>query len=258
MSSDPEGEDECCLCGRIWTDGDQGWPLCDSAGCSNVVCAICTSAVHVAELFFCPPCSGSGISAAAVAGGGVAAAVISCKDLGDNPPSLRALQRVISNLLESPYEAKFRRLRLANPKVKVLLDVPPARRILACVGFTEVDTGESAAAEPDLVCEGDVDCELLERLLQVLCGLTDSPAPNKPPAFSPPVSWSSPSSSLPSSNCPSSSSCSSSSQSSSSSVPCGGDELKAPPAAHHDGRTSPGGIRHHAAGGSNPLKKQRV
>ena len=61
------GADECSLCSKQWQEGQEGWPLCDSNGCENVCCVECTVTMDllVADLFYCPACSGAGVSAAA-------------------------------------------------------------------------------------------------------------------------------------------------------------------------------------------------
>lgn len=63
--------DECCVCGKVWQEGQQGWVLCDTDGCDSTVCVQCTTTLSliVSELFYSPLCAGTGISAAASAGG---------------------------------------------------------------------------------------------------------------------------------------------------------------------------------------------
>ena len=67
MQDDDVGADECCLCGKDWREGDTGWPLCDTEGCDSTLCTDCLrlTGASVGDLFFCPPCAGSGVSAAA-------------------------------------------------------------------------------------------------------------------------------------------------------------------------------------------------
>jgi len=64
-----DADDKCCLCGKLWTAGEDGWPLCDQLGCKNIVCSTCVShsGLPLADLFFCPLCTGSHASAKAVA-----------------------------------------------------------------------------------------------------------------------------------------------------------------------------------------------
>ena len=130
--------DECCMCGDVWTEGQQGWILCDSEnGCENTVCAKCATALNcsVSELFYCPICAGSGQSAAATAGGAVATAVAACAELEKLPLSFEATKKILTNLLHHPDDPKYRKLRLENKSVRQLVDLEPVLNILSSVGF---------------------------------------------------------------------------------------------------------------------------
>lgn len=171
--------DECSVCGRTWSKSDEGWPLCDS--CDGVVCKDCVAGLNlvVSDLFYCPTCSGAGETAAATAGGAVASAVKACADIDGLPMSKKALRRVLQNLLDSPDEAKFRKLRLSNKKVKELLDLEPVRRILESVGFTQCDeittipdTDEKQRSQV-LVLEGNIDVEQVAKFVEILDSLDD-------------------------------------------------------------------------------------
>ena len=192
MSADPEADvgqssnDECCLCGQAWTPAAKGWPLCDSPSCPNTCCADCAASASliVADLFYCPPCMGEGRTAAAAAGGALAAAVAACAELDGLPASRRIVRKILGRIAERPGEVKFRRLRLENPAVRSYVDLAPARRILASVGFVE---REEAGAGRDgggtggppvervLVLEGNADVDQIRGLVEVLDGLASDP-----------------------------------------------------------------------------------
>ena len=123
------------------------------------------------DLFYCPACAGAGESAAAVAGGALTAATLGLVDLAKMPRSLKALRRVVANARRE--DPKFRRLRLANASVKRALDVPPARRCLASIGFVErQEDGETV-----LVCDDLPDQDILDDVAQLLAGLDDEDEP---------------------------------------------------------------------------------
>ena len=171
---------------KDWTEGAAGWVLCDS--CENVVCPLCTTSLGllVSDLFYCPPCSGSGQSAAATVGGAVATAVAACAELEALPLSFKAVQRILTNLRKSPDEIKYRRLRLENPAVKKLVDLDPVLRILTSIGFVRKEEERSVAEEGSksddksgkppveqvLVLEGDADIGQIKDLLEILDGLS--------------------------------------------------------------------------------------
>jgi hypothetical protein len=172
-----------------WTEGAAGWVLCD--GCENVVCPVCTTSLGllVSDLFYCPPCSGSGQSAAATVGGAVATAVAACAELEALPLSFKAVQRILSNLSKNPDEVKYRRLRLENPAVRKYVDLDPVLRILTSIGFVRteeersVDNGPSSdkskpPVEQVLVLEGDVDECQINELLEILDGLSPESGDN--------------------------------------------------------------------------------
>ena len=182
--------DECCMCGEAWHEGKKGWVLCDTSECENTVCQNCTSllSLSVSELFFCPLCAGSGNSAAATAGATVVSAVAACSELEKLPLSFKATQKILSNLLKSPDEAKYRKLRIGeNKKVKELLDYEPVLNILTSVGFARKNCpreskSESKTTTPPteevLILEGEVPTSQIRELLNVLEGLTPTPTPN--------------------------------------------------------------------------------
>lgn len=162
-------EDECCLCGRLWDPSCTGWPLCDTPNCPNVCCSDCSQALIVSELFYCPPCSGSGESAAATVGGAVATAIGVCSELESLPLSRKAIQAILRNLTKEPDNPKYRKLRLNNKKVKSLLDLDPCRRLLTMVGFTEQEVDK----EPVLILDGSVNVSEVKQLLDIMDGLTN-------------------------------------------------------------------------------------
>ena len=168
--------DDCLLCGAIYC-GEAGWPLCDTPGCANVCCASCvaTTGLSVGDLFYCPACAGGGESAAAVAGGALTAATLGLVDLSKMPLSLKALRSVVKNVRND--DPKYRRLRLANPKVARALDVPPARRCLATLGFVERHEG----GERVLVADAKPDADVVDDVAALLQGLDDDDEGAPPP-----------------------------------------------------------------------------
>ena len=171
-----QSNDDCLLCGAIYC-GEAGWPLCDTPGCANVCCASCvaTTGLSVGDLFYCPACAGGGESAAAVAGGALTAATLGLVDLSKMPLSLKALRSVVKNARND--DPKYRRLRLANPKVARALDVPPARRCLATLGFVERDEG----GERVLVADAKPDADVADDVAALLQGLDDDDDGAPPP-----------------------------------------------------------------------------
>lgn len=177
--------DECCMCGEEWHEGKKGWVLCDTTECENTVCQNCTTSLSlsVSELFYCPLCAGSGNSAAATAGATVVSAVHACSELEKLPLSFKATQKILSNLLKSPEDPKYRKLRIAeNKKVKELLDFAPVLNILTSIGFarkhcqrqskSENETGSTMPTEEVLILEGEVPTSQIRDLLNILEGLT--------------------------------------------------------------------------------------
>lgn len=181
--------DECCICGQEWTDGEKGWVLCDSISCENCVCASCTQnlGLIVSDLFYCPPCSGSGESAAATVGGAVATAVAACAELEALPLSFKAVQKILLNLSRTPDEPKYRKLRLENKAVKKYVDLEPVLRILSSIGFVRREEERTVPVVPDqessearslpqveqvLVLEGSVDVGQIKEILEILDGLS--------------------------------------------------------------------------------------
>lgn len=181
--------DECCICGQEWNEGEKGWVLCDA--CDNTVCTNCTQSLGliVSDLFYCPPCSGSGQSAAATLGGAVATAVAACAELEALPLSFKAVQKILTNLSKNPDELKYRKLRLENKAVKNYIDLEPVLRILTSIGFVRREEKRKAAAGRDegeasasssaaplveqvLVLEGSVDVGQINELLEILDGLS--------------------------------------------------------------------------------------
>jgi hypothetical protein len=178
--------DECCICGEEWQEGEKGWVLCDAEECENTVCQKCTSllSLSVSELFYCPPCAGSGNSAAATAGAAIVSAVAACSELEKLPLSFKATQKILTNLLKSPEEAKYRKLRITeNKKVKELLDYEPVLNILTSVGFVrkhcpreqEIEDETITPTEEVLILEGEVPISQIRDLLNILEGLTPQP-----------------------------------------------------------------------------------
>ncbi|KAL3926122.1 MAG: hypothetical protein SGBAC_013594 [Bacillariaceae sp.] len=165
-------EDECCLCGRLWDSSCTGWPLCDTPNCPNVCCTTCSPALIVSDMFYCPPCSGTGKSAAATVGGAIATAIAVCAELESLPLSQNAIQAILKNLLKQPDNPKYRKLRLNNKKVKGLLDLDPCRRLLTMVGFAEQEVDN----EPVLILEGSISIDEVKQILNILDGLSEETA----------------------------------------------------------------------------------
>eukprot|EP00729_Bicosta_minor_P008272 gene8272-15118_t len=142
------GADECCMCNKRWQPGLDGWPLCDSNGCSNVVCNECTAMMSllVSDLFYCPECAGSGVSAAALAGGAIASAVKACSELVPFPRTLRA----------------------------------PSRKLAAAASSAPASASSAAAPPPSgvLVCGGFLDTEHILKLIEVLDSFVNVPLDN--------------------------------------------------------------------------------
>jgi hypothetical protein len=177
--------DECCMCGEIWHEGQEGWILCDTDGCENTVCVQCTNKLSliVSELFYCPLCAGSCNSAAASAGAAVASAVVAATELEKLPLSFKALQKVLSNLVKSPENQKYRKLRLENKKVKELFDFESVLNVLTSVGFVRKqcpreqqhnDNGTTTTSQTEevLILEGEVHVSQIKDLLDVFEGLS--------------------------------------------------------------------------------------
>ena len=181
------------MCGHEWSEGEKGWVLCDSTSCENTVCPSCTQnlGLIVSDLFYCPPCSGSGQSAAATVGGAVATAVAAFAELEALPLSFKAVQKILANLAKTPDEPKYRKLRLENKAVKKYIDLEPVLRILASIGFVRREEErklpvvhhqgeESSEAYPAplppveqiLVLEGSVDVGQIKELIEILDGLS--------------------------------------------------------------------------------------
>lgn len=185
FSRGEDSNDECCICGVEWTEGCNGWVLCDAEQCPNTVCSSCTSALSlsVSELFYCPQCAGSGESAAAVLGGAVSTAVAACNELQKLPLSFKATRRILNNIVSKPDAMKFRRLRLDNKAVKELINLEPVLNILTSVGFTRKfcdvsvaegsSTDATTAKEEVLLLEGAVPIDLITELLEILDGVSN-------------------------------------------------------------------------------------
>ena len=64
----------------------------------------------------------------------------------ENDETLATLKKVIQNTAQAPTEAKFRKLKLSNPKIKELLvDVPGALESLVQFGWVKVFSAPAAA-----------------------------------------------------------------------------------------------------------------
>lgn len=190
MNVGEESNDECYICGIEWTEGTQGWVLCDTDQCPNTVCITCTSALSlsVSELFYCPSCAGSGDSAAAVVGAAVASAVAACVELEKLPLSFKATRRILENLVAKPDEPKYRRLRLENKAVKELIDLEPVLNILTSIGFTKKLCDRSIPHDSDttttpkeelLILEGLVPVDRIHDLLEIFDGMSNGVESNK-------------------------------------------------------------------------------
>jgi len=190
--NDTVGDDECCLCGAEWSEGQQGWILCDSHACENTVCRKCTTTLSllVSDQFYCPICSGSGESAAATLGGAVSTAVAACLELEKLPLSFSTVQKILTNLQLHPDEQKYRKLRLENKSVKELCDLEPVLNILTSVGFIRTHCARQSKkkknvdidlppTEEVLLLEGPVPTEQVNELLQILNGLSSGDGTEK-------------------------------------------------------------------------------
>jgi hypothetical protein len=183
--------DECCMCGEDWHEGETGWVLCDTEDCENTVCQQCTNllSLSVSELFYCPLCAGKGNSAAATAGAAVVSAVAACSELLEKLPlSFKATHKILSNLLKSPEEARYRKLRITeNKKVKELIDYEPVLNILTTVGFVRKQCAReqknvdetTTPTEEVLILEGEVPILQIQDLLNIFEGLTPQPQNNQ-------------------------------------------------------------------------------
>jgi hypothetical protein len=56
-------------------------------------------------------------------------------DAASSLRTLRALERLVANILESPDDAKFRKLRVTNPKIALLLAARGVQPFLVAVGW---------------------------------------------------------------------------------------------------------------------------
>jgi hypothetical protein len=93
----------------------------------------------VSDLFYCPTCAGSGNSAAATIGGAIATAVSAIVELEKLPLSYNTTKQILSNLVNHPNEAKYRKLRLENKAVRELVDLEPVLNILTSIGFVRLN-----------------------------------------------------------------------------------------------------------------------
>lgn len=185
-------EDECHLCGKMWTEDQPGWPLCDTKHCPNTICRECTSRHGLsvsAELFYCPTCAGSSSASAAAQLGGVATSTIHAltKTLGKLPASQRTLRTILHNLYLHPEEPKYRILRLENKRISSEINLEPIRNVLDLVGFVQ---GQQPRAKPKpdypsteaiLHVESVVDRDFLKELIDILDGLLSLPAHDDEP-----------------------------------------------------------------------------
>lgn len=178
-----DSNDDCFICGTRWVAGFEGWVLCDA--CPNTVCPVCTSSLSlsVGEMFYCPACAGSGESAAAMVGGGMAMAVTACAELKKLPLSFRATRRILSNLVSKPHDMKYRKLRFENKVVKELIDIEPVMNILVSVGFTRricerslsentKNTTNQTRKEEVLLLEGTIPLDHVNNLLEIIDGIS--------------------------------------------------------------------------------------
>ena len=112
----------------------------------------------------------------------MATAVAACAELEKLPLSFKAVQKILSNLVNKPNEPKYRRLRLENKAVKELIDLEPVLNILTSVGFVRkqcdrpsLENSETLKnpKEEVLILEDSVPIELVNDFLDVLDGMTN-------------------------------------------------------------------------------------
>eukprot|EP00884_Botryococcus_braunii_P021421 jgi/Botrbrau1/7963/Bobra.9_2s0116.4 len=93
---------------------------------------------------------------------------------------LQLLCRLLQNVLMQPSEPKYRRLRLANPKIQALADLPGGLELLQACGFAivpeEQDGGEGAQLQVTLLLPEDADLSPLQAALHLLAPPTPSGA----------------------------------------------------------------------------------
>jgi hypothetical protein len=90
-----------------------------------------------------------------------------------------ALLKVLSNVIKSPSEPKYRSLRAANEKVAAALDVPGVLALLGCAGFEQqLDTGEARLVLPSGRPTAPVEAAHAQ-LNRLECLLTGKPPPSE-------------------------------------------------------------------------------
>ncbi len=113
----------------------------------------------------------------------VSSVVIAATELEKLPLSFKALQKVLSNLVKSPENPKYRKLRLENKKVKELFDFESVLNVLTSVGFVrkqypreqqhnDNETTTTSQTEEVLILEGEVHVSQIKDLLDVFEGLS--------------------------------------------------------------------------------------
>lgn len=110
----------------------------------------------------------------------MATAVAACTELEKLPVSFKTTQKILTNLLNHPDEAKYRKLRLENKSVKQLVDLWPVLNILTSVGFARTQCARQTKnnhvhlppKEEVLLLEGPVPATQVNDLLQIMNGLS--------------------------------------------------------------------------------------
>lgn len=115
------------------------------------------------------------------------AAAAAAPDGGASAAGLALVHKLLSNVAAQPHEAKFRRVRLTNPKIaEVLVGAPAARRLLHAAGFAPDSSDEFLDLAHDTSAEQPraAPRELVQTLGAVAAGLARLPgsATTPPPA----------------------------------------------------------------------------
>jgi len=97
---------------------------------------------------------------------------------GGDVSACQVLIRLLSNIIQNPEDAKYRRIRLTNPKIKTaVVDVDGALELLLACGFqivTEAEEGDAGGAT--LVLESGDPLDLLQNAVTLLLNLQPKPS----------------------------------------------------------------------------------
>lgn len=102
---------------------------------------------------------------------------------GITVPACQVLIRLLSNIIQNPEDAKYRRIRLTNPKIKTaVVDVDGALELLLACGFQIVtEAEEEGAGGATLVLESGDPLDLLQNAVTLLQNLINQPNPSSTP-----------------------------------------------------------------------------